>query len=119
MDNDHTGWEQSRRALDEIQELSAEHGAQFLVVIFPFFHDLDGEYPFQIVHDAVRGYCESVGIPVLDLRDRYREYNGSELWMHETDQPPKRDRAQHRSTRHSGLFERASAVDGSRSAHSS
>ena len=57
-------------------------------MIFPFFHELDGEYPFQVIHDVVQAYCVSAGIPVLDLRDRYSRYRGPELWVHETDQHP-------------------------------
>ncbi len=81
-------WEQSRRALDAIRRISHERGIPLLVVIFPFFHNLDGEYPFQVVHDVVREYCESVEIPVLDLRDSYRDHQGPELWVHPTDQHP-------------------------------
>jgi hypothetical protein len=85
---DKTGWKQSRDALDGIRRLAADHGVPLLVVIFPFFHDLDGDYPFQIVHDLVRDYCESVGIPVIDLRRSYSEYHGPELWVHPRDQHP-------------------------------
>jgi hypothetical protein len=86
--SDDAKWEQSRRALEEIHRLSTAHGAPLLVVIFPFFHNLAGDYPFQVVHDVVRGYCEDAGIPVLDLRESYREYDGPELWVHPTDQHP-------------------------------
>ena len=63
-------------------------GIGLLVVIFPFFHELDGDYAFQPVHDIVRGHCEEEGIPVLDLRDAYSGFNGPELWVHPTDQHP-------------------------------
>ena len=82
------GWRQSREALQQIQQLLRERGSSLLVVIFPFFHNLNGHYPFQKVHDIVSDYCESIGIPVLDLRDSYRDYEGPELWVHATDQHP-------------------------------
>lgn len=85
---DDAGWEHTRRALDDIRRLTSERGIPLLVVIFPFFHDLDGDYPFQVVHDAVRECCQSFGIPVLDLRDSYRDFRGPELWVHPTDQHP-------------------------------
>ena len=82
------GWIESRTALEDIHRQAQERGVPFLLVIFPFYHDLDGEYPFQPVHDVVRSYAEDAGIPVLDLRDSYREFRGPELWVHETDQHP-------------------------------
>lgn len=85
---DSSKWNRCRSALEDIKNICAEHGAAFLVVIFPFFHDLDGDYPFQPIHDTVRTYCESSGIHVLDLRDHYRRFHGPELWVHPTDQHP-------------------------------
>ncbi len=85
---DHPGWRSAREALADIQGQARARQVPFLVVIFPFLHELDGDYPFQIVHDTVREYCESVGIDVLDLRDSYRAFRGPELWVHESDQHP-------------------------------
>jgi hypothetical protein len=85
---DESKWRQSRHALDDIHRMTRARDIPLLVSIFPFFHDLDGDYPFQIVHDVVRTYCESQGIAVIDLRDAYREYRGPELWVHPIDQHP-------------------------------
>jgi hypothetical protein len=85
---DSSKWDRCRRALLDIRDLTDERGIGLLFVIFPFFHDLDGDYPFQIIHDTVRSFCEQEGIHVLDLRDAYREYHGPELWVHPTDQHP-------------------------------
>jgi hypothetical protein len=85
---DSPGWKKSRIALDEIHGLLRERGIPFLVVIFPFFHELDGDYPFQKIHQIVVAHCVSAQIPVLDLRESYRAYNGPELWVHESDQHP-------------------------------
>lgn len=81
-------WEACRQALIDIRDLCREHRTGLLVVIFPFFHELDGDYPFQPIHDAVRSHCEQAGIPVLDLRETYRRFNGPELWVHPVDQHP-------------------------------
>lgn len=81
-------WKRCRDAIDDIRRACDEHDLSFLVVIFPFFIDLDGDYPFQAIHDVVREHCESNEIHVLDLRDEYRQYNGPELWVHPTDQHP-------------------------------
>jgi len=85
---DSPGWIHCREALRDIQAICRRQRIGLLVVIFPFFHELDGTYPFQVVHDAVRGFCEGHGIPVLDLREAYRGYHGPELWVHPTDQHP-------------------------------
>lgn len=58
------------------------------MVIFPFLHDLDGDYPFQPIHDVVRTHLESTGVRVLDLRPAFSDYHGPELWVHPTDQHP-------------------------------
>jgi len=81
-------WTQCRDALIDIQEICRQAGAQLVVVIFPFFIDLDGDYPFQPIHDRVKGLGRERGIPVLDLREAYRDYRGPELWVHPTDEHP-------------------------------
>jgi hypothetical protein len=85
---DSPGWVHCREALLDIRTTCRRRHIGLLVVVFPFFHELDGAYPFQVVHDAVRGFCEGHGIPVLDLREAYRGYRGPELWVHPTDQHP-------------------------------
>jgi lysophospholipase L1-like esterase len=82
------GWRRARQALLGIRDACDRGGADLLLVIFPFFHELDGDYPFQGIHDTVRRHAETQGIAVLDLRDRYRTFRGPELWVHPTDQHP-------------------------------
>jgi len=81
-------WQQCRMALDDIAGVCREQHISLLVVIFPFFVNLDGDYPFQTIHDIVREYCREKKVHVLDLRDHYRRFNGPELWVHATDQHP-------------------------------
>jgi hypothetical protein len=81
-------WRQCRAALDEIHAVCRARKIPLLVVIFPFFYELDEGYPFQPIHDVVRAHCEQRGIPVLDLQPRYRGFSGPELWVHPTDQHP-------------------------------
>lgn len=81
-------WLQCRQAITEIHEICVDNKIPLLVVIFPFFHELDGDYPFQSIHNIVRKFCESSNIHVLDLREQYRTFHGPELWVHPTDQHP-------------------------------
>ncbi len=81
-------WDLTKGALDEIQSSLQARGIPLLMVVFPFFVELDGDYPFASIHDVVQEHAEQRGIPFLDLRDAYRRFNGPELWVHETDQHP-------------------------------
>ena len=60
-------WERMSRKLDHVQQLCKSHGTDFRVVVFPFLHNLGPEYPFHEAHMKIVEYCESRGIPVLDL----------------------------------------------------
>lgn len=86
--DDSEKWVRTRAALDDIRRICRTQKIPLLVVIFPFFHELDGDYPFQPIHDLVREHSLAAGIPVLDLRETYRDYSGPELWVHPTDQHP-------------------------------
>ena len=81
-------WGQCRAALEGIRELCRKQDVPLLVVMFPFFHQLNGDYPFQPIHDLVRSYCESAGVPLIDLRESFRGYDGPELWVHPSDPHP-------------------------------
>lgn len=81
-------WNVCGRALTAIQQSCEKHHARLLVVAMPFFYELDGNYPFQPIHDRLQKFCSEARIPCLDLREKLRRYNGPELWVHPTDQHP-------------------------------
>jgi hypothetical protein len=86
--SDSAKWRLSSTALDDIQALCRRNGIALLVVIFPFYVGLDGDYPFQPIHDTIRNHCLARSIHVLDLSEHYASFNGPELWVHPTDQHP-------------------------------
>lgn len=88
FDTDSVGWHNCQDALRDVKAICEGYDVRLLVVIFPFYHDLNGDYPFQPIHDTVSAFCKSQGINVLDLRDDYRDHRGPELWVHPTDQHP-------------------------------
>ncbi len=88
FNTDSIGWRHCQQALNDLRMICKENDIPLCVVIFPFFIGLDGGYPFQPVHEIVAEYCQSLGIPVLDLRRYYKEFRGPELWVHPTDQHP-------------------------------
>lgn len=81
-------WDQCRGAIEGIRNECRDHDVKLLVVIFPFFIQLNGKYPFQVIHDRVNQLCAEEKIPCLDLRDKFPGYSGPELWVHPVDQHP-------------------------------
>ena len=81
-------WSYVTEALLGIDRAARDAGVPWALVIFPFLHQLDGDYPFQPVHDRLREFAGEHGIAVLDLRAAFRSYRGPELWVHPTDQHP-------------------------------
>lgn len=86
--NDPDKWRRCRDSILAMRDLCQNRDCRFAVVVFPFFIGLNDRYPFQPIHDQVRSFCQKSGIPVLDLRDSYRAFDGPELWVHPTDQHP-------------------------------
>lgn len=81
-------WERCRNALSEMNTVCRDNEISFFVVIFPFFYDLNGNYPFEPIHRAVRSFCNEKQIKFLDLRGHFPGYKGPDLWVHATDQHP-------------------------------
>jgi hypothetical protein len=85
---DSANWAEVTGALAGIERLCREAQVPLVVVIFPFYVQLDGDYPFQPIHDLVTAHCEALGVAVLDLRSAYAAFEGPELWVHPVDQHP-------------------------------
>lgn len=60
-------WDGVKRKLDQLHADCKSHNVDFRMVIFPFLHNLGPDYPFHDAHRKLREYCETAGIPVLDL----------------------------------------------------
>lgn len=81
-------WNSCRSSIAEMARQCKERDVGFLVVVFPFFINLNGDYPFQAIHDRVKEFCDESKIHCLDLREAFRGYRGPELWVHPVDQHP-------------------------------
>jgi len=90
FDADSKKWNDCRDALTRIVKMCRSHDLPVMVAVFPFYHQLDGDYPFQPIHDRVAEFCRANGVPLLDMREGLRDYSGPELWVHPTDQHPNR-----------------------------
>ncbi len=81
-------WESCADALRTMHAELERRDIPFLMVLFPFFVHLDGDYPFQTIHNRIAEDMASSGVSLLDLRPIYKDFSGPELWVHETDQHP-------------------------------
>ena len=63
-------------ALKDIQDLRRRHHIELVVAIFPFFYNLDGDYPFRPIHERLTRRGEQAGIRVLDLYPAFKTYRG-------------------------------------------
>jgi hypothetical protein len=63
-------------------------GVDFRMVIFPFVHNLEPDYPFASVHEKMVQYCRESGIPVLDLLPVLNEHAGERLVVSRFDAHP-------------------------------
>jgi len=88
FNRDSKKWHDCRAALTGIVEKCRSHHVPIMLAVFPFYIELNGDYPFQPIHDRVDAFCLDNNVPVLDLREVYHDYSGPELWVHPTDQHP-------------------------------
>jgi lysophospholipase L1-like esterase len=81
-------WIEARLALKEAKALSARHGAQLVLVIFPLLLMDDDGYLFEGIHTTVANAAMELNIPVLDLFSAFSDFVGSDLWVHRRNHHP-------------------------------
>jgi lysophospholipase L1-like esterase len=81
-------WDECRDLLKGMEQLSREDNFRFVVVLFPIFWELDGDYPFENLHALVAGACRQADCEFIDLLEVYRGRQAQSLWVHPTDQHP-------------------------------
>ena len=75
-------------SLAEARSLADEHGFELHVGMFPFLTQLDENYPFQRQTETLRGICDSLGIPFVDLLEPLRGREAAPLKAHVHDRHP-------------------------------
>jgi len=85
--DENPGWTESKIALGSIKEIAAERGIPFVVVIYPLLVELEN-YQGQDAHRAIRTYCESIGVPTIDLLPVFEDKNASQFWVNFMDPHP-------------------------------
>ncbi len=81
-------WERLERKLDELHELCTEHGIDLRIVIFPFLHNLEGDYPFHTAHRQLVHFFRERGIRHLDLEGVLRPHVSEGLTVNRYDAHP-------------------------------
>ena len=81
-------WEQQQRRLRQLLEMIREHDGTFLVVTFPFLHDLGPEYRYEFVHENLSQFWKDEGVPHLDLLDLYQPHKPETLIVNAQDPHP-------------------------------
>lgn len=79
-----------QRSLRGIRDWCDEHDCKAAVVIWPLLQGLGAgrEYPFTKMHDLVREFCASEGIPCLDLLPVLADHAQEALWVSPADMHP-------------------------------
>jgi hypothetical protein len=74
--------------LDSVSDLCHSHGADFRIVVFPFLHNLEPDYPFQAAHQQIMGHCSERGIPAIDLAPVLADHAAEGLTVNPFDAHP-------------------------------
>jgi lysophospholipase L1-like esterase len=82
------GWLETQRLIEGMHETMQARGGRLLVAVQPLFVNLDGDYPFESVHQTVTEALRDRGVWVVDLLDAFRDMDATVLWVHPADRHP-------------------------------
>ena len=72
-------WQRHRQLLGQLVQLVRSHGGQFSVVTFPCLQVGVGEGEFRPVHETLRSFWRSLGVPHLDMAEVFRGHDREDL----------------------------------------
>ena len=81
-------WEHQQRRLELLHEKVREQGGKFLVVTFPFLHDVGPEYRYRFIHEKLDQFWTDRDVPHLDLLSLYESYQPGDLVVNGQDPHP-------------------------------
>jgi hypothetical protein len=83
------GYERFEEALGIFHTVQVEREIPVLVVIWPWLHQLDEDYPFGHIHQVIAELCAEHNLATLDLLPALRGLEDDvPLWVHESDHHP-------------------------------
>jgi hypothetical protein len=86
-------WMKLLKKWEQLSDLCRQNESRFVLVIFPFLHNLGADYPFQEVHERIAVACRERGIVCLDLLPVLRAQANKGLTVNSFDAHPN-ERAQ-------------------------
>ncbi|MBC8284551.1 MAG: SGNH/GDSL hydrolase family protein [Nitrospinae bacterium] len=63
------GWEMEKVYLDMITRALKIRNIKFMIGVLPLMHQLEKNYPVQIVHDKMKQYCKERAVDCIDFYD--------------------------------------------------
>jgi len=82
------GWRRTQDLIVEMDRRLRRRGGRLLVASWPLLVGLEGRYPFATVHETIRRFCASRGIPHRDLLPVLQGRPSASLWVHPIDRHP-------------------------------
>jgi lysophospholipase L1-like esterase len=82
------GWRRTQEYVLEMDRRLRPRGARLVVAPWPLLVGLEGRYPFEAVHEGIRGFCHASGIAHVDLLPALRGRRSRDLWVHPIDRHP-------------------------------
>jgi hypothetical protein len=81
-------WTRQQAQLDAVRQWCRENRCDLVVVVFPFLHQLDADYPFAQAHRALGEYFSLHGVPYLDLLETMMNHRAEGLVVNRFDAHP-------------------------------
>lgn len=86
-DDDRAGWRMARESIRALAAACAALEITLLLVNHPELREL-GDYPFEDVDAKLRRVAADNRVPLLELRDTFREHDEATLWLTPPDPHP-------------------------------
>jgi lysophospholipase L1-like esterase len=81
-------WRAAQQNILRMARITRERSAVMGLAIFPILADLDGDYPFRAICEAIETFAEQHAIPVHNMLPDFQGQRGPELWVSTYDQHP-------------------------------
>jgi hypothetical protein len=82
------GWAATLEHIAAMDAAMRERGGALVVVLWPLFVGLDGEYPFEATHRTIGRALEARSITFHDTLPAFRGRDPAALWVHPSDRHP-------------------------------
>lgn len=82
------GWKRSEEALRSIKRISMKNGSELIIFMIPAMQNLNGDYPYRMIHSTLQQFCEKEGIPFFDLYSFFEGKKNSDVRVSPVDGHP-------------------------------